>query len=645
MPKKITFQEALERFEHRDDIILCEDGWNGWSKKSKFYDKVLNKEWLAIPESVYQGNRVPSERKGDIARKTNLEKYGVENYAQTDECKEKIKKTSLEKYGVENYAQTEEYRKKFIETHLNRYGVEHYSQTEEFKAKANKTSLEKYGVEYYSQTEEYKEKIKKTSLEKYGVEYYSQTDECKEKSKNTNLEKYGVEHYSQTEEYKKSFTETNLNRYGVENYAQTDEYKEKSKQTNLEKYGVEYYSQTEEYKEKKRKTSLEKYGVEHYTQTEEYREKSKHTNLEKYGVENYAKTEECKEKARKTSLEKYGVENYAQLNSFRHISSNRFIKETGEHLREWLSKQPVPKPSYHNLAKYFGNQEIYLSELETFISNYKDNKTSLEVLFENLMNVKHFNAKPNLTINYRPDFNLSENVFVNVDGLYWHSEINRDRDYHFEMRKDFETNNIRLFQFHENEIRNKPDIVRSILNNSLGQIETKIFARKCELKKVSHKDAILFLSQNHLMGSTLAMHIGLYFEDELVSLMSYKVKKNDTLKIERFCSKINTSVVGGFSKLLTYLEKNIDNINEIHNWVDLRYGTGNHLKSKGFVKIKETLGWKWTDGKETYNRLACRANMDERKLTESQHAEEKKWFKIYDAGQRLFIKIINKNKR
>ena len=42
------------------------------------------------------------------------------------------------------------------------------------------------------------------------------------------------------------------------------------------------------------------------------------------------------------------------------------------------------------------------------------------------------------------------------------------------------------------------------------------------------------------------------------------------------------------------MEKNcIDpHIAEIHNWVDLRYGTGNHLLEKGFRKIKDTQGWK-----------------------------------------------------
>jgi len=100
------------------------------------------------------------------------------------------------------------------------------------------------------------------------------------------------------------------------------------------------------------------------------------------------------------------------------------------------------------------------------------------------------------------------------------------------------------------------------------------------------------------MGSTCAKHIGLFGNDgNLVMVLSYRQRKN-VCKIERLCSK------------------------------------------KGFIKERETLGWKWTDGKNTFNRLRCRANMDDRGLTQKDHAEELGWYKIYDAGQRLYVKIL-----
>lgn len=69
---------------------------------------------------------------------------------------------------------------------------------------------------------------------------------------------------------------------------------------------------------------------------------------------------------------------------------------------------------------------------------------------------------------------------------------------------------------------------------------------------------------------------------------------------------------------------------------------GNHLSNYGFKLEKTTLGWKWTNGSRTFNRLSCRANMDSRKMSEREHAEELKLYKIYDAGQAKFVKTRSK---
>ena len=102
--------------------------------------------------------------------------------------KEKAKKTNLEKYGVEYSTQSKEVQNKMKLTLLEKYGVEHISHSKEIKEKTKKTCLEKYGVDVPSKCKQIQDKIKNTNLEKYGVENYLQTDECKEKIKKTNLE-------------------------------------------------------------------------------------------------------------------------------------------------------------------------------------------------------------------------------------------------------------------------------------------------------------------------------------------------------------------------------------------------------------------------------------------------------------------------
>jgi hypothetical protein len=103
------------------------------------------------------------------------------------------------------------------------------------------------------------------------------------------------------------------------------------------------------------------------------------------------------------------------------------------------------------------------------------------------------------------------------------------------------------------------------------------------------------------------------------------------------CTKAGYHVIGGFSKLLNHV-KAVLNPQEIISWCDLRYATGVGYNSVGFeAKNDDFVSWQWTDYHTTYNRLRCRANMDERGLTEAEHAEELGWVKIYDAGQRFYI--------
>jgi hypothetical protein len=276
---------------------------------------------------------------------------------------------------------------------------------------------------------------------------------------------------------------------------------------------------------------------------------------------------------------------------------------------------------------------------------YRRSLSALEAATEKLLGTIHYNKKPKqIKSLYRPDFKLNEHTFVNVDGLFWHSEQQKDKWYHYNLRKEFEDNNLGIFQFREDEIRDKPQIVKSIIANAIGKTYNKIHARKCVVKKVVQQKAAKFLSDNHLLGSISAKHLGLYYEEQLISLLSFKQKKH-VCRIERFCSILDTNVIGGFSKLLNFLEQNCLNprITEIQTWVDLRHGTGKHLSTKGFVRVKDTLGWKWTDNKNTFIRTQYWAHANEKKLSQQQHVNELGWSKIYDAGQRLWIKKMFTN--
>lgn len=229
---------------------------------------------------------------------------------------------------------------------------------------------------------------------------------------------------------------------------------------------------------------------------------------------------------------------------------------------------------------------------------------------------------------------------IEIHGLVWHSEkFNKDKSKHQKKHTLSKENNIKLLQFWDSEWNNKKDLVKSMILAKLNIFQDKIYARKCVIKIVGVDEAQKFLEKNHLMGKfKSAKHLGLYYNNNLVSMISYKKHKKG-VDISRFCSIKYKQVIGGLSRLIKRVEKDNPNIEYIQYFVDLRYGSSD-IVGLGFKHIKTTLGFWWTDRYNVYNRLYCKANMDERKLTQKEHAEELKLYKLYDAGQAKFIKEL-----
>jgi hypothetical protein len=96
-------------------------------------------------------NSKSEEEKHEInekIKKTNIERYGVENVMFSERIKEEIRKTNLEKYGVESTFSVKEIRDKIKETIKNRYGVENISQNKEIQKKIRKSILKTVKLKY-----------------------------------------------------------------------------------------------------------------------------------------------------------------------------------------------------------------------------------------------------------------------------------------------------------------------------------------------------------------------------------------------------------------------------------------------------------------------------------------------------------------
>ena len=121
-------------------------------------------------------------------RRTNLERYGVENSMQRDEVKEKVKSTNLLKYGTEYALASDIVKAKKEATMIERYGGRGAMCSEEVRTKAMATNLERYGVMHPAQSPDIREKMMLTSMERYGAAHPRSSDAVRRKVMNTLLD-------------------------------------------------------------------------------------------------------------------------------------------------------------------------------------------------------------------------------------------------------------------------------------------------------------------------------------------------------------------------------------------------------------------------------------------------------------------------
>ena len=233
-----------------------------------------------------------------------------------------------------------------------------------------------------------------------------------------------------------------------------------------------------------------------------------------------------------------------------------------------------------------------------------------------------------------------KNLAIEFNGDYWHStNAGKDKNYHLNKTQLCQEKSIRLIHIFEYEWNVKKDICKSIISSALGIYENQIYARECDIREVSPNEARQFLDTNHLRGFVPSSYrIGLYFNDKLVQLLCFgknRFKKNE-VELLRMCTKLNTQVTGGFSKLLKH--------QPYHNfisYVDLSKFSAEGYLSNGFEIISQSApSYKYICGEKILNRLATQkhklkdllgSEFDEHK-TESQNMIDASYWQVYDCG-------------
>lgn len=397
--------------------------------------------------------------------------------------------------------------------------------------------------------------------------------------------------------YKKR-EDISISLYGVKNSAQRPEIKNKIRDTNIDRL------KSEAFKQQSRATNLEKYGNENIMKIQKFRDKQKNTLIDKYGVDNIMKDGNISKKAS------------AKMKQTK-ISKGLIRIYEGKTRPEIATEKGFSRSHFGKLVTKYGIEEAM--QMEPY-------KSSLEKYFASFLQEYNIEYTSQKRIGSKiADFCI-KNLIIEIDGLYWHSDYAKtDQLYHINKKQTYSDNNYSSLFFREDELRDKFDIIKSIVLNKLNKSQ-RIYARKCIVSQLDNQQADLFFETNHLMGKGRGKTYCLLYENKIVCCMRLKRLKNKEYEISRFCNINYHTVVGGFDKLLKVAVNDLKPTSII-TFIDQRYGEGKYLSSLGFRYVHSYPSFRWTDGFESFHRLKFPGNS----------GYNKGLFKIWDCGQAKWI--------
>lgn len=315
------------------------------------------------------------------------------------------------------------------------------------------------------------------------------------------------------------------------------------------------------------------------------------SRLKEYiGVENPSMLESVRAKKRQNAIAKYGV-----LHQQRHLTPEAVAMLKDE---EYLASK-----SSIDIERETGISQSHLSKVLAR-HGLSPERSSLECSFHNWLDELGIPYRKNV----RKQFEMREmdvvidhrRLCVELNGLYWHSRID-DRNYHLDKTQAAERAGYRLFHVWEDDWRDRRAVVQSMIRSRLG-MNTRVAAKSLVKREVSPAEANAFFSTTHLQGPSARVTeaYALFDRESVVSCIGIgRSRFSDGDELIRFASALDTTVVGGFTKMTSMVSRR-----PLKSYCRLDTSTGDGYTASGWRLVNRTKpGYWYTDGRERFNRM------------------------------------------
>lgn len=229
---------------------------------------------------------------------------------------------------------------------------------------------------------------------------------------------------------------------------------------------------------------------------------------------------------------------------------------------------------------------------------------------------------------YVPSLKLA----IEFNGLFYHNSSKRaDPFYHLQKSVNCERKGIRLIQIMSDEWEQKKALVLDLIRHSIGAYE-HLDASQCKLELMNEKEGKAFFNGNHLLGDDKRseFYIGLSFDRSILFCAGFKKEKNNLI-MTRFGDRKGYHVKNGLQTVISYIQEEYKV--PVTTSIDRRLYSANELKLIGFREVQPT-NPSVTITKDFKKRIPIE-NM--KRFNESE-LEKKGYYKVYDCGERRFIK-------
>jgi len=234
------------------------------------------------------------------------------------------------------------------------------------------------------------------------------------------------------------------------------------------------------------------------------------------------------------------------------VCGEKFKKITNSHLK----KHDLTPTEYR--IKY--NTKTY-DDIEKYQNHYKNNlkhheqngcSSNAEKELKNYIENLGFNVKSGKKLGNGKEIDLfvpKENIGIEYNGLRYHSENgpnNIERNYHLNKWEYCRSKNIHLIQIFSDEWNQKQHIIKDRLQHLFDLNHVDVGARKCKVKQIDSNKRRPFLNSNHLLGDVpSSLSLGLFFNNELKGVMSFRSSRNHDWELARFATSSHVPGAGG----------------------------------------------------------------------------------------------------